>query len=242
MTGESERPGEHIDWQAVENTSSDVLLDHHYSRMSWGCWSKYIPQNSSVLEIGCGTGRVIVQAGAYKQARGVGLDISPSALRAARNLAGYLQPEQVAFVQASGFAVPFNDNTFDAVVSDGVIEHFSISDTEAMVHEHVRVCKPGGRVIISVPNVLNLPRTYTVTRLGSSYMAYPERGYTIWGLASLFRRCGLKPIARDGYAPCISLEWFVHPRLKLHAVDRLIARSARVSSLLGYLCLAVGVK
>jgi hypothetical protein len=110
------------------------------------------------------------------------------------------------------------------------------------VREHVRVCKPGGRVIISVPNACNLARTYAKLRLGKRFPAYPERSYTVWGLSRLLRRCGLRPVSYDGYAPCQGLVWFIHSGLKFYALDRLFAGSARLSSLLGYMCLVVGVK
>ena len=111
-----------------------------------------------------------------------------------------------------------------------------------MVLEHVRVCKPGGRVIISVPNLFNLPLTYYRWRTGKNFPAYPERGYTVWGLSRLMQDCGLQPVKYDGFAPTIGLEWYIWKPLKLRWLDRLIARSSKLSSLLGDECLVVGVK
>jgi len=51
--------------------------------------------------------------------------------------------------------IPFEDNSFDCVISVEVIEH--IENHFQFVREMVRVAKPGGLVIITTPNILSLP-------------------------------------------------------------------------------------
>ena len=115
----------------------------------------------------------------------MGLDYNRAMVAYSRELARHLNADQYCPVRGSGFTVPFASSTFDAVLSEGVIEHFSPEETLALVHEHVRVCKPGGLVIISVPNLFNLPLTYVKKRMGTRYPAYPERSYTVRQLAQL---------------------------------------------------------
>lgn len=50
--------------------------------------------------------------------------------------------------------LPFPDAHFDATVSIEVVEH--VEDQFAFLRELVRVTKPGGRVIVTTPNVLNM--------------------------------------------------------------------------------------
>jgi SAM-dependent methyltransferase len=50
--------------------------------------------------------------------------------------------------------LPFEDESLDAVVSIEVIEH--VEDQFAFLRELARVTRPGGRVIVTTPNVLNL--------------------------------------------------------------------------------------
>lgn len=49
---------------------------------------------------------------------------------------------------------PWPDASFDAVVSIEVIEH--VEDQFAFLRELARIAKPGGLVVVSTPNVLNL--------------------------------------------------------------------------------------
>jgi len=50
-------------------------------------------------------------------------------------------------VRASGLCLPFADASLDLTYSSNVLEH--VSDPEAMAREMLRVCKPGGTVLIS---------------------------------------------------------------------------------------------
>ena len=51
-------------------------------------------------------------------------------------------------------SLPFEDGTFDATISMEVIEH--VEDQFLFLRELKRVTKPGGRVIVTTPNVLNV--------------------------------------------------------------------------------------
>src|SRR5262249_55376740 len=46
--------------------------------------------------------------------------------------------------------LPFADASFDAIYSMGTVEHFD--ETEASVVELARILKPGGRLVLGVPN------------------------------------------------------------------------------------------
>ena len=47
--------------------------------------------------------------------------------------------------------LPFQDDTFDAVVALGFIEY--LADIPAALHEMKRVIRPGGFVLVSTPKV-----------------------------------------------------------------------------------------
>lgn len=81
----------------------------------------------------------------------VGVDISPSAVAAAR--ARY--PRLDAHVD-SVLALPFPDRHFDVVVSTSTLDHFdSLATLDAAITELARVLRPQGRLIITLDNRSN---------------------------------------------------------------------------------------
>jgi SAM-dependent methyltransferase len=94
-----------------------------------------------ILDYGCGTGG---NTGAYAplgEVIGIEPDRGAVALAGARGGA--------SFCRASGTQLPFRPAVFDAVVASDVLEH--IEDDRSAVAEVVRVLKPGGAFIFSVP-------------------------------------------------------------------------------------------
>ena len=99
-----------------------------------------------VLEIGSGAG---AHSCLFKR-RGADLtaiDLTPArALSTARKLALARGPGPARAYQADAEGLPFRDETFDIVYSNGVLHHSK--DTNACVAEVRRVLKPGGRAVI----------------------------------------------------------------------------------------------
>lgn len=101
---------------------------------------------SLVLEAGCGTGAVAVALGTMGH-RVVGLDLAEQTLRRARRT----WPD---FRGAVGDVcrMPFPDESFDAVISLGVLEH-NESGPQAALEEHRRILRPGGVLLVTVPRI-----------------------------------------------------------------------------------------
>ncbi len=72
---------------------------------------------------------------------------------------------------AAGEAMPYPSDYFDVVVSNEVIEH--VHDDRQNVAEMVRVCKPGGRIVIFCPN-----RWYPVEQHGHYWRGQYHFGNT----------------------------------------------------------------
>ncbi|MFI3317477.1 MAG: class I SAM-dependent methyltransferase [Rikenellaceae bacterium] len=62
-----------------------------------------------------------------------------------------LSAENVEFISATVPPLPFDDNSFDCVISFQVIEH--IKDDKRFVAEVMRVLRKGGLFIVSTPNI-----------------------------------------------------------------------------------------
>ena len=154
--------GDGIDWRWEAGSQAQ---DFEVSRAN--AILRHVPAGSRVLEIGVGGGHVVSELSRRAGCWCVGIDVLSSALCASRErVAG--AGGAARLVQGSGFALPFKDAVFDCVLSLGVIEHYPPEQARAMLREHARVCRAGGRVIVSVPK-FSRPRPY-----GEAAMARAE--------------------------------------------------------------------
>ena len=178
-----------------------LLTDIWHSPYACRTFLKHIPEGALVLEIGCGSGRILTSIARESNCRCVGVDVTDAAFD---SLSFFSQQQVVGVgvgaVKGDGFSLPFRDKSFDVVYSEGVIEHFPIERSVEMVREHVRVCRPGGLVIVSVPNKFALIHSLTKRLLGSRFLFAPEASLSTFELAHLMQRAGLTIVSRDGFA------------------------------------------
>jgi len=77
-----------------------------------------------------------------------GLDISNDMIKiAGRNATEYQLTERVEYIESSGNEMPFEDNFFDAVFTNGSLHEWS--DPKNTFNEIRRVLKSGGKIFIS---------------------------------------------------------------------------------------------
>lgn len=98
-----------------------------------------------LLDVACGTGVVAVTA-ARRGARATGLDLTPALLERAREHARIAGVE-VDFHEGDVEALPFDDASFDVVVSQ--FGHMFAPRPDVAVGEMLRVIKPGGTIAFS---------------------------------------------------------------------------------------------
>src|SRR5512143_2005439 len=102
---------------------------------------------SLVLSIGAGSGRDIWHL--TTQFRVHAVDFATNGLQVAR-------AHDIRCVSADvARGLPFRDCVFDLVILKDILEH--LIDPEALATEAKRVLRPGGRIVISVPNHFYLP-------------------------------------------------------------------------------------
>ena len=97
-----------------------------------------------ILDIGCGVGAFL---GRFLKVTPDVVGVEVDRERAVE--AGRVVP---AVIQAVGERLPFRDGTFDVVLLHEVLEH--VDDDRQVVAEAWRVLRPGGRLVIFVPNRL----------------------------------------------------------------------------------------
>jgi ubiquinone/menaquinone biosynthesis C-methylase UbiE len=115
-----------------------------------------------VLEIGCGSGQMLHDL-AQRGYEVVGVDLSPGMINASRKLISECLPHaSVPLMVGDIESLCFPSASFDVVLAAGVIEYLG-SDEKAL-RELSRVLKPGGTVLLSVRNKLNLSRWLITSR------------------------------------------------------------------------------
>jgi len=123
-----------------------------------GLFDSRIRPDAVCLDVGCGDGQT---AGIWLREHGrsyVGVDISESGVAAARALG------LDARVIPDATSLPFENDSFDAIVCVEVLEHlFAPALTSA---EMLRVLKPNGVLVATVPNVAYWRRRFELMILG----------------------------------------------------------------------------
>jgi len=177
--------------------------------------ARALQPSARLLDIGCGAGQVVI-ALAEQFDNLIGIDFADrrieSGLQALRaHYPQYLNKVQLR-VNDSEERLPFEDDSFDVVVALAVLEH--VVDPFHFMDEIARVCKPGGRIIVQVPNIAyirhvfdllrgEIPLTGTLTRdisrwrndgWDSGHLHY----FTRKSLGALLRHTGFAPEAWTG--------------------------------------------
>ena len=102
-----------------------------------------LPPHGTLLDVGTGTGDIGYEAmRRFPGVQAYGADFTYQMMAAG---VGKLPGRILPFAQGDTFALPYPDNTFDAVVSGFMIRN--VVDRAAAFREQARVTKPGGRVL-----------------------------------------------------------------------------------------------
>jgi SAM-dependent methyltransferase len=173
-------------------------------------WLDRLPSSSRVLDAGCGEGVLVDEYTGRLEI--VGVDASYSSARVQR---------------ASLLALPFEAATFDRALCLDVLEHLQFSEQPAALAELFRVLRPGGELLVSVPNLAHLQSRVQFLLRGrlirtASELKHPgDRPADDY--IALARRAGFQLVGRDGIFPTIPVVTRIirrHPRrlLGLHAL------------------------
>ncbi len=105
-----------------------------------------IAPGESVLDLGCGTGTLAIAAAKTAGPRGSVCGVDPSLeLLARAEMKARRAGVDVRFLTASGERLPFDDDSFDVVLSTLVFHHLSGAAVHDTLGEIRRVLRPQGR-------------------------------------------------------------------------------------------------
>lgn len=134
----------------INETILGEYTNEAYTKRVENLLNDHIKPGDRVLDIGCGVGKWV----SYLLQRGidcVGIDNSEVALIKAQHSTAKYKTTRVIF-DADATDMPFQHDEFDAIISFGLIEHFP--DHKDILGYWKQFLKPGGKIILSVPNGL----------------------------------------------------------------------------------------
>lgn len=112
-----------------------------------------IPPGGSILEYGCGAAGMLIYLANHGYC-GTALDATSEALEIARGNARTELPDTLAstlqYVVSDALNMPFASDSFDVVMSNGLLEHFSPDVVPDLLAEVYRVLKPSGLFIADI--------------------------------------------------------------------------------------------
>jgi dolichol-phosphate mannosyltransferase len=115
-----------------------IPLQRYWQRARFRVIRGMVDGATRILDIGCGSSRIV-----QSLPQAVGLDMQIRKLR-------WLRAPGRHLVQGSLSAIPFADQTFDAVICSEVIEH--IPRDQLDLSDMVRVLGPGGTLVLGTPD------------------------------------------------------------------------------------------
>jgi ubiquinone/menaquinone biosynthesis C-methylase UbiE len=146
-------------------------------------WLNRLPSTTRVLDAGCGEG-VLIDEYAGRLAI-EGLD------------ANYTSPD---IRHGSVCALPYPDAAFDRALCLDVLEHLPFDQQSLALSELYRVLKPGGELLVSVPNLAHLQSRVHFLAKQAGFLLAARRGIfpTVPVLTRIIRRHprGLLPLHR----------------------------------------------
>lgn len=158
-----------------------------------------LPEGSRCVDVGCGAGGLgPLLAEKFSFVSGVDLSLTLARAASARRM----QPLCADLDEGD---LPFTDASFDAAVCCDVMEH--VFDPVLFVRRVVRILRPGGTFVVSVPNIRYLPRLLTLaggyfprtTGDPNGYDGGHLHYFTTRNVAEVFAAAGLERIESYGF-------------------------------------------
>lgn len=181
-----------------------------------------IRPGEKILDMGCGSGRHTGEASRFKDIFVVGADMNFNDLIETRNRLNFIKNcgehggGKRGISAADITALPFKNNSFHHVICAEVLEH--IPDDGQAALELIRVLKPGGSLVISVPRFFPEKICWALSKEYYNANGGHVRIYKKKTISSLFENKGLinrgSHFAHSLHSPYWWLKCLVGPNKK----------------------------
>lgn len=132
--------------QFTKQAAPFARLDIHMNAMDILIEMSGVRGDDKVLDVACGPGLVACEF-ASRASHVTGIDITEAMIERACELAHGKGLSNVGWITGNAHPLPFPDEEYSLVITRYSFHHFL--DPEAVFKEMVRVCKPGGRVLVA---------------------------------------------------------------------------------------------
>lgn len=153
-------------------------------------WLDRLPQGTRVLDAGCGEGVLVEEYTGRLAIEGVDANYSSERVR-----------------QASLTELPYPDASFDRALCLDVLEHLTFEQQPRALAELHRVVRPGGEVLVSVPNLAHLQSRVHFLLLGRLIRTAAEAKHPgdrpVAEYLDMASRAGFRLVARRGIFPTV---------------------------------------
>lgn len=161
-----------------------------------------VTANDTVLDVACGPGLVACAfAGVARHVTGI--DLTPAMLEQAKKLQESQGLTNMTWQVGDVLPLPFADAAFSLVITRYAFHHFL--DPQAVLAEMVRVCAPGGTVMV-VDVVLPPEKVDAYNHMEKLRDSSHTRALTLDQFLAMARGCGLQNITTKFYRLEMELE------------------------------------
>jgi len=174
----------------------------HYDAMRILLEMSGVAPEDEVLDVACGPGMVACEF-ARHAGRVTGVDITPAMIEQAKKRQREQNQSNLDWKVGEAVPLPYDDNSFSLVITRYSFHH--LLSPELALAEMIRVCRPGGRVLVA--DVAVAPeKSAAYDRLEILRDPSHTHALTRDEFAELFGRSGLADCRRSGYGVDIELE------------------------------------
>ncbi len=116
-----------------------------------------LKKDSELIDVGCASGHQVFKAAEICK-YAVGVDVGVEFIDTAKRIKTENNIHNTEFILTEGDKISFPDNRFDRLICSEVLEH--VLDLDGFYKEIMRVVKPGGVMVLTVPNWNNRGTLY----------------------------------------------------------------------------------